>query len=351
MRQRALGSSGFDVPVLVLGAYPLGGTNWGSRDDDEALRALRVAFDGGMTAVDTAPVYGFGHSEELVGRALAGREDVRVLSKVGLRWDADHGRLAYRALDANGQLRSVHHDGRPKSVQQEVEQSLRRLQRERLDLVQLHAPDPDVPVGETVGALAALVDAGKVRAIGTSNLSLEQMTQAHGSLRDVGGLTSEQLHFSLLTRGAEEDRLPWAAANEVGVLAYSPLDQGLLAGAVPADRKFPKGDKRAGRATFQPENRRRINAILNDVVRPIADGHSATLAQTVLAWTIDVPGITAVLAGARTERHVQENLRTGTLELSEEERATIGRAFAGFELQAPKTQGLMARVFGKLRGR
>jgi aryl-alcohol dehydrogenase-like predicted oxidoreductase len=351
VRQRALGAGGFEIPVVVLGAYPLGGTNWGPRDDEEALRALRAAFDGGMTAVDTAPVYGFGVSEELVGRALDGRDDVRVLSKVGLRWDSDHGPLAYRALDANGQMRDVHHDGRPASVQREVEQSLTRLQLEQLDLVQLHAPDPGVPVGETVGALAELVSAGKVRAIGTSNLSLEQMTQAHSSLRGIGGLTSEQLHYSLLTRGAEEDRLPWAAANDVGVLAYSPLDQGLLTGAVPANRQFPKGDKRAGRATFQPENRRRINAILDDVVQPIADGHAATLAQTVLAWTIDVTGVTAVLAGARTERHVQENLHAGTLELADDERAAVGRAFADLELQAPKTPGLMARVLGRLRGR
>ena len=196
MRRRALGASGFEVPAVILGAYPLGGTNWGPRDDDEALRALRAAFDGGMTAVDTAPVYGFGLSEELVGRALDGRKDVRVLSKVGLRWDSNHGQLAYRALDATGQVRDVHHDGRPASVRREVEQSLQRLQLEQLDLVQLHAPDPDVPVGETAQALAELVDAGKVRAVGTSNLSLEQMTQAHAALRAAGaaGLASEQLH-------------------------------------------------------------------------------------------------------------------------------------------------------------
>lgn len=351
MRQRTLGARGIEIPAVVLGAYPMGGTNWGPRDDEEAMRALRTAFDRGMNAVDTAPVYGFGISEELVGRALDGRRDVVVMTKVGLRWDSSQGQLAYRAVAPSGEVREVRHAGRPASVVGEVDQSLQRLGLERIDLIQLHTPDPEVPVGETVGALLELVDAGKVRAVGTSNLSLEQMTAAHRVLREAGsaGLDSEQLHYSLLTRGAEQDRLPWAQANGVGVLAYSPLDQGLLAGAVPADRRFPKGDKRAQRASFSLENRSLVNALLEECVRPIAREHDATLAQVVLAWTIDQPGITAVLAGARTERHVQENLRAGEIVLTPQQWATIERAFADLKLVAPKPEGLLRRVLGRLR--
>lgn len=339
MQRRSLGASGLEVPAVVFGAYPLGGTNWGPRDDDEALRTLETAFELGITAVDTAPVYGFGASEEIVGRALAQRgaagQDVVVMTKVGLRWDQDHGRLAFSAADASGRLRDVRHDGRPASVRREVDESLRRLGVERIDLVQLHAPDPDVSPEESLGALGELRDAGKLRAVGSSNLTLEQLRRAHAALEPTG-LASEQLHFSLLAREAEHDRIPWAVSAGVGILAYSPLDQGLLAGAVPAERTFPPGDKRARRWTFQRENRAQVNRVIDGVLRPIAAGHGATPGQVVLAWTLARPGISAVLVGARRVEHARDNAAAGRLTLSAEEHRAIDAAFAALDLSRPQ---------------
>lgn len=355
MSDRALGQSGLVIPPVVFGAYPLGGTNWGPRDDDEAVRALTAAFDAGMTAVDTAPVYGFGLSEELVGRALRGRRDgIVVMSKVGLRWDRADGRVAFVAAGPDGAQREVRHDGRPASVRAEVEQSLARLGVERLDLVQLHAPDPDVPPAESLGALVELRAAGKVRAIGSSNLSLGQLRSAHAALQPEG-LASEQLHYSLLARGAEAERLPWAIAEGVGVLAYSPLDQGLLAGAVPAERRFPAGDKRAARVTFEARNRARVNAALGLAVRPIAEARGATVAQVVIAWTAAQPGISGVLVGARRVAHAVENAAAGRLELCAEELAAIARSFADLALASSARgkpgRGRLVRLFARTLGR
>jgi len=336
VQRRPLGTSGLEIPAIVFGAYPLGGTNWGPRDDEEALRALKAAFDAGMTAVDTAPVYGFGVSEGLVGRAIAGRRDeIVVMTKVGLRWDQNHGRAAFTVPNESGKARTVRHDGRPSSVRAEVEASLIRLNVERIDLVQLHAPDPDVPPEESLGALADLRSEGKLRAVGSSNLSMDQMKDSHAALQPIG-LASEQLHFSLLARSAEQERLPWAKSNGVGVLAYSPLDQGLLAGAVPASRQFPKGDKRSTRWTFQPENRALVNNLIERVVQPIARDHDCTVGQTVLAWTAAQPGISAVLVGARRASHALENVAAGEIALNTDERDAIDRAFGELQLVRPR---------------
>ncbi|MFT5478523.1 MAG: methylglyoxal reductase [Planctomycetota bacterium] len=350
MQRRILGGSGIEIPAIVFGAYPLGGTNWGARDDEEALRALRAAFDAGMTAVDTAPVYGFGVSEGLVGRAIAGRSDgIVVMTKVGLRWDQNHGRKAFTVPTEGGKLRTVRHDGRPASVRAEVEASLIRLNVECIDLIQLHAPDPDVAPEESLGALDEMRAEGKLRAVGSSNLSIDQMRAAHTALQPTG-LASEQLHFSLLTRAAEQDRLPWALENGVGVLAYSPLDQGLLAGAVPAERRFPKGDKRTARWTFSPENRSLVNGVIDTVVRPIARAHDATVGQVVVAWTLARPGISAVLVGARRIEHALENARAGALVLSGDEHTAIDTAFRGLPL-VRRTPSVWSRGVASIRQR
>lgn len=352
MQKRPLGSSGLAVPEIIFGAYPLGGTNWGPRDDEEALAALAAAFDAGITAVDTAPAYGFGISEKLVGKAIAAYpEKITVMTKVGLRREQAGRKQAFATEDAAGKRLEVFHNGRPDSIREEVDASLVRLGVECIDLVQLHAPDPDVPAAESLGALAELGQAGKLRAVGSSNLSLAELQSGHAALSAAGtGLASEQLHYSLLARAAEEERLPWARTSGVGVLAYSPLDQGLLAGAVPAGRDFPKGDRRRGRWTFSEANRARVNAALEDAVRPIAEDRGATCAQVVLAWTASQPGITAVLAGARRPQHAIENAAAGDLVLGDEEQSRIRRAFEALSLQRPRPS-LWDRVRGRLLGR
>lgn len=338
MRSRRLGQSDLEVPVVAFGAYALGGGYWGpirapgGEADAEALRAVQAALDAGMNAFDTAPVYGFGHSEELLGRALAGRRaEALIMTKVGVRWDDLRGAGGLRMPDREGTLRPVELNSRPESVRLEVERSLTRLGVERIDLLQVHARDPRTPVADTMGTLADLVRAGLVRAVGASNYTVEELEEARLALGSVP-LASDQPQYSLLARGIEADLLPWARAAGVGVLVYAPLAQGLLSGRVTAERRFASGEGRARKADFAPENRARVNAVLERAVAPVAARLGASLAQTVIAWTVDEPGVTAALVGARTAAQARENAAAGDLLLTPEERAAIGDAFRGVVL-------------------
>jgi aryl-alcohol dehydrogenase-like predicted oxidoreductase len=336
MRARKLGRSELEVPVVVFGAWAIGGWEWGGRDaesDRAAVAAMQRALEVGMTAIDTAPIYGFGHSEELVGRALAGRrrEDVVVMTKAGLRWDDERGKLAYEGPDDRGVTRRIYRNARPDSVLHECDASLRRLAIDAIDLLQIHWPDPTTPIADTMGALADLVHAGKVRAVGVSNYSVDELAEARAALGAIP-LASDQPRYSLVRREIEADVLPYARDHHVGLVVYSPLEQGLLTGKVPADRTFPASDGRSRRASFRPENRAKVNAVLDGVVAPVAAEHAATLAQTALAWTLQQPGVTAVLAGARTAAQVDENAAAGDLVLSPDEWSAIDRAFAALEL-------------------
>ena len=330
MRTRTLGASGLRVPVVSFGAWALGGWTWGGTDDARSLAALDAALEAGISAVDTAPVYGFGHSEELLGRWLTGlgarRREVVVMTKVGLRWDDERGEHFFDAEDADGTPRRVFRNSRPDSVKLEVERSLVRLGVECLDLVQVHWPDSTTPIAETMGALAELFQAGLVRAVGASNYSPAMLAEARAALGQVP-LASDQLPYSLLNRGAERDVLPLCREHGLDTLVYSPLAQGLLTGKVSAAREFPAGDQRQGRPDFAAENRARVNATLERSVRPIAERHGATLAQVVLAWTADAPGVTTVLAGARTPEQARENAAAGDLVLTTEEWTAIDEAF------------------------
>lgn len=350
MQTRSLGRSGLEVPVVAFGAWAIGGWQWGGTDEEAAVAAIRAGIDAGMTAVDTAPIYGFGRSEELVGRAIAGRrEEVQVLTKAGLRWDAEEGELAYDGRGDDGQPLRIFRNGRPASLRQEVEASLRRLGIEVIDLLQLHWPDRTTPVGESLGALGDLQREGLVRAVGVSNFSPAQLDEARRALGDVP-LASTQERYSLVDRGIEPAALRWAREHDVGVLAYSPLEQGLLTGRVSSERRFPPGDERARRASFSPENRRRVNALLQEVVAPVAERLGATPAQVVLAWTVAQPGITCALAGARTPEQARENAAAGSLVLEAAEVAAIGRRFAALAL-APPGRGPLRRLLARLLGR
>ena len=290
-----------------------------------------MSFEAGVTAVDTAPVYGFGHSERLVARARRrlGRagDGLSVMTKVGLSWEDHRGKFGFETRGIDGKKRRVYRNGRADSIVREIDQCLARLECDALDLVQVHASDPTTPISETLGALKEAHHQGKVRAIGVSNYSPQEVAEAKGALGDVP-LASVQSLYSALSRDIENDLVPYARENGVAVIAYSPLDQGLLTGNVRADRAFGRGDARARRSSFTRENRARVNAVLDRVVAPIAAAHGATIAQTMLAWTISQPGITVALAGARSPAQAIENAAAMDIVLSKDE----GRAIrAGFE--------------------
>ena len=346
MQPVRLGASDLVVPGVSFGAYAIGGLYWGEpRSDEEAIAALQAGVLSGSTAIDTAPVYGLGRSERLVGEALRGLgrdgERALVMTKVGLRWDDDRGAVGFEAVGENGRTVTVRRNSRPDSIRVEVDRSLARLGAETIDLVQVHARDVETPVAETMGALEELLHEGKVRAIGVSNYSPAEMREAQASLKSVP-LASTQSQYSLLDRKIEAGVLPLARESGIGVLAYAPLDQGLLTGKVTAERTFPRSDGRHRRPSFQRRNRRRVNECLAKVVGPIAREHDATIAQIVLAWTIHQPGITSLLVGARTPEQARANAAAMAIELSREECDGMGEAFARLRLSR-------ASLWGRLR--
>jgi methylglyoxal reductase len=315
MQYRQLGNSELEVPVIAFGAWAIGGWMWGGTDDEDAIRALHVAIDHGITAVDTAAIYGMGHSEQVVGKALSGRRDKVVLAtKCGLRWNLEEGELAFESSDNEGNPVKIYKNLKPDSIQYECEESLKRLNTDYIDLYQCHWPDATTDLDDTMDALLKLKEAGKIRAIGVSNFSVDMMKKCMAK----GELASDQPKYNALDRGIEEGVLPFCHENGIGVLAYSPIAQGLLTGKVTMDREFAEGDHRRNSPLFSRENRRKILDML-ETVKPAADRHDATLAQLFLAWTVAQPGLTAALAGARNEKQAQENAAAGDITLTADE--------------------------------
>jgi len=333
MEERRLGRSELVIEPVVLGAWAIGGWFWGGTDDEAAIAAIRASLDAGIRGIDTAPVYGFGHSERVVGQAIAGRRDeVVLMTKVGLRWDDDRGAWFFRDQDAQGAELDVYRNGRPDSVRWEVEQSLGRLGVDTIDLVQCHWPDPTTPVEDTMGELARLADEGKVRAIGVSNYGPELLERAESALAAEGrALASDQPPYSLIERGLEADVLPWCRDHQVGVIVYSPMARGLLSGKVGPERVFPPTDGRRDSPLFSIENRRKVMAAL-DQARELTGALGCTLAQLVVAWCFHQPGVTASIVGARNPAQARENAAAATVELGTEELEWLADLFDAVDL-------------------
>jgi aryl-alcohol dehydrogenase-like predicted oxidoreductase len=328
--KRQLGQTELEVPTIIFGAWAIGGWFWGGTDDDQAVDAIRASIDAGVTAIDTAPVYGMGHSERIVGRAIREvRDQVQVLTKVGLRWDDARGDRFFDTADNDGEARVIYRNLRPDSVQLEVQQSLERLGTDHLDLVQCHWPDATTPIEETMDALCDMADEGLIGAIGVSNFAPDLLGRAQKSLVARGrSLASTQPRYSLIERRIEADVLPWCRSNQVGAIVYSPIERGLLAGAVPADRVFPASDGRARDPNFSAESRTAILAALA-LAQPIADAHGCSLAQLAAAWCVHRPGVTAAIVGARTDTQARENAGAMAVKLDPIELQTLTDLFAG----------------------
>jgi aryl-alcohol dehydrogenase-like predicted oxidoreductase len=331
---------------VVFGSMGLGQPG---RDPQARLAALHAALDAGVTSIDTAPLYGFGRCEEVLGEALGGmRQRVELLTKVGLRWDDPRGEVLFRFRDAAGREQAVRRNSRPDSVRTEVERSLRRLRTDVLDLVQVHHPDPHTPIADTLGALAELQREGKLRAIGVSNYDAEQLREAQAALGALP-LASDQVHYSLLERWPEREILPTARRLEIGVLAYSPVGQGLLGGRADA-RPLAADDSRHADARFSVTNRARITATIRASLEPAARAHAATVAQVALAWLLAQPGLSAVIVGASSAEQALENARASEIVLNDCELRTIDAAFAVLRLEAPPRAPLWRRAERRLRG-
>ncbi len=322
MEKRKLGNSDITVTPIAFGAWAIGGLMWGGNDDHDALEAIQVAYDLGITTFDTAPVYGFGHSEELLGKALQGKRDqVQILTKYGLRWDATVGEYHFSLEDEKGNAHKVHRYAGKESLIKECEASLKRLKTDYIDLYQIHWPDNTTPIAETMEAVAQLLQQGKIRAAGVSNYSEEQVKEAQQTVM----IASDQVPYSMLNRGIEEELLPYALEAHVSILAYSPLQRGLLTGKITENHQFNAGDTREGNRYFKPENIRSVNRFLEDI-KPIADDKQITLAQLAINWTFHQPGITCALVGARNRKQVKENAKAASFTLSQEEMQKINTA-------------------------
>lgn len=341
----ALGRSGVSVSRVIFGAMALSAA---SRDERRRIETIHAALDAGISAIDTAPLYDFGRAEEVLGRALAGRRDrVQILTKVGLRWDDPRGNVHFHFRDQAGREQSVRRNSRPDSIRLEVERSLGRLQVEVLDLVQVHQPDLTTPIADSMGALADLLRAGKLRAIGVSNYSAAQMREAQAALGDIP-LASNQVHYSLLERWPEIDVLPLAREARMGILAYSPLEQGLLADRM-RDAALPPEDGRRHHPLFHPHNHARIATAIDASLAPVAQARGVSVAQVALAWLLAQPGLSAVIAGASTVEQVRRNAAAAELALREDELRAIRAAFEALRLDRYAGQGIATRARGLAR--
>jgi aryl-alcohol dehydrogenase-like predicted oxidoreductase len=307
---RPLGRTGMDITRVGFGAWAIGGAGWsfgwGAQDDDEAVAAIRAAVDRGVNWVDTAAVYGLGHSEEIVGRALhempAGGRPL-VFTKGGLAWDPEHPEADPRRV------------ARPDSLRREAESSLRRLGVERLDLYQLHwPPDDGTSLDDYWAAMLELRRDGLARAVGLSNHDVEQLERAEA----IGHVDSLQPPLSLIDRRAADDVIPWCAAHGTGVIVYSPMQSGLLTGAFDEERarRLPDDDWRSRNPDFSGDRLRR-NLRLVAAIRPVAERHGVSVAAVAVAWTLAWPGVSGAIVGARRPEQIDGWIAAATLELTE----------------------------------
>lgn len=323
MQFRKLGSSGIDVSVVALGTWAIGGWAWGGTEEKESIDAVHAAIEAGVTFIDTAPMYGLGVSEEFVGKAVADRRDKVVLAtKCGLVADIGKGEFYFEA----GEHKIYRYLGK-ESIKREVENSLKRLRTDRIDLLQTHWQESTTPISETMAALMELKEEGKIRAIGVSNASIEQIEE----YRKAGQLDSDQERYSMLDRNMDSGQMNYCKEHNIAVLPYSPMALGLLTGKIDPDRKFEGDDLRINNPRFKPENIRKVNEMLRSF-DDICEAHSATTAQIIIAWTFAQPGITSVLCGGRKRSQALENAAAGDIVLSDSEIAQINSAVAKLQL-------------------
>ncbi|HYL78779.1 MAG TPA: aldo/keto reductase [Bryobacteraceae bacterium] len=310
MQTKQLGQSGLRITPIGIGAWAMGGSGWafawGPQDDHDSIAAIHAALDRGINWIDTAAVYGLGHSEEVVARALEGRSaKPYVFTKCARVWN--ERREIGKSLKAD-------------SVRRELEASLRRLKLDTIDLYQIHWPEPDDEVEEGWTTLAKLKEEGKVRNIGVSNFNADQMRRAQA----IAPITSLQPPYSIISPEIEESILPYAAANRIGVIVYSPMKSGLLSGAMTHERvvSLPVDDFRRRTPNFQEPLLSR-NLELAELLRAIGKRHGRTTGEVAIAWTLRHPAVTGAIVGMRSAKQVEGVVGAAEFRLSPEELGEI----------------------------
>ncbi len=314
MKTKRLGNSDLFITPIGFGAWAIGGSGWefawGNQDDRDSIAAIREALDAGINWIDTAAVYGLGHSEEVVARALEGvRDRPYVFTKCSMIWN---------------ERRHIGHSLKADSIRRECEASLRRLRVDAIDLYQIHWPDPDEDIEEGWATMAKLKEEGKVRNIGVSNFNVAQMKRAQA----IAPITSLQPRYSLVHREIEEEILPFAAREHIGVIAYSPMASGLLTGAMTPERiaGLPADDWRRGHGDFQ-EPRLSRNLQLVGLLRIIGNHHGRSPGEVAVAWVLRDPAVTGAIVGARRPDQVRGVAGAAEFRLSPRELTEIEAFF------------------------
>ncbi|HET6993603.1 MAG TPA: aldo/keto reductase [Chitinophagaceae bacterium] len=320
MEYRKIGETDLKCSVIAFGAWAVGGWKWGGSDRKEAVEAIQAAYQEGMTTIDTAPAYGQGLSEQIIAEAIEGipRDKLQLLTKFGLRWDTRQGTFYFKSQFNDGRDFDLYKLASRESIIKECEDSLRRLETDYIDLYQIHWHDVTTPVSETMEAVLRLKEQGKIREAGVCNYSVALMQEAEQTIK----LASNQVPYSMLLRDIEKETMPWCFQNKKSIIAYSPLQRGLLTGKIKPGHVFNPGDHRQELGHFTDENIKRTNTVL-DRLRPLAESKDISLAQLVLRWTIDQPGITIALAGARNATQAIQNAGAAKVKLTDDEMELI----------------------------
>lgn len=325
MEYRKLGNTDLELSAITYGAFAIGGNMWGGNEQKDSIASVQASIENGVTTLDTAPFYGFGLSEKMIGEAIKGydRTKIQLLTKFGLVWDGSNKGKGEFFFDAeeNGKAIPVYKYSSKESVIKEVEDSLRRLQTDYIDLLQIHWPDTTTPISETMEALEILIQQGKIRAAGVSNYSVDQVEEARKTLN----IASNQVGYSMLNRGVEQDLVPYALDNDFGIIVYSPMERGLLTGKYFKDGKLKDNDHRNG--YFQQFDLDKVKTFL-ETITPIAAEKGATLSQLVLRWTSLQPAISIVLAGSRNAEQAIANAKAMDITISAEEMKFINTELA-----------------------
>ena len=316
MEYRTLGNSDLKVSVIAHGTWAIGGSwahGWGAVDDDESIRSVQRSLDLGINLIDTANVYGLGHSEEIVAKAVKGQRDKAVIAtKVGARVDAEGG---------------ITWDSTARHLFEEVENSLRRLNTDYIDIYQIHWPDADTPLADTMGAFNRLIEQGKIRYAGVCNFTKDQMEESvkHATL------VSNQIRYNMLERDNEADVIPFCIQNNIGIMSYGPLAHGLLGGEFKRGDKLQDDDWRSRYALFEAPVFDMIMGIV-DSLGPIAKSYDRTLAHLAINWTLARKGVSTALIGMRHANHVDENVQATGWSLSAKDMEKIDNAIIEADL-------------------
>lgn len=315
MEYRTLSNTDLKVSAITFGAWAIGGWMWGGADKDDALDALAAAMDIGMTSIDTAAVYGFGQSEEIVGKAIKGKRDkVQIFTKYGLRWEDPKGQYFFKTTANNGHALDIYKYSGKDSVIKECETSLKNLGTDYIDLYQIHWGDLTTPIQETMEAIEILTKQGKIRYAGVCNYDAALVAETLKYFP----IVTDQVPYSMVNRHIEEELVPFCMKSNVGILAYSPLQRGILTGKMQKGHHFNHGDTRPMTAYYREPNFSRILEFI-DQIRPIAQQRGVTVGQLVINWTLQQPGVNTALVGARNREQVLDNAKAVDFTLTAEE--------------------------------